>query len=111
MLDRIFKALKRWAASSERDRMAEKFDHVDDNFSAMDERIDRLEIGQTEMKSEMKSIHEVGLANLELLEQKINSGKSGLEMHKEYMKEKFDSFTKTLEKLENLIMTTFKPKD
>ena len=28
----------------------------------------------------MKSIHEVGLANLELLEQKINNGKSGLEM-------------------------------
>ena len=76
--------------------MAEKFDHVDDNFSAMDERIDRLELGQAEMKSEMKSIHEVGLANLELLEGKINNSKSGLEMLKDYMKDKFEYTNKSL---------------
>ena len=111
MIDRIFSAIRRFLASAERDRIAQKFDHVDDNFSAMDDRIDRLEIGQTEMKSEMKSIHEVGLANLELLEQKINNGKSGLEMLKEYMKDKFDTSTKTLEKLEALITASFKPKD
>lgn len=111
VIDRIFKIFQRLISSAERDRMAEKFDHVDDNFSAMDARIDRLEIGQTEMKSEMKSIHEVGLANLELLEQKINNGKSGLEMLKEYMKDKFDTSTKTMEKLEALITASFKPKD
>ena len=111
MIDRIFSAIRRFLASAERDRIAQKFDHVDDNFSAMDDRIDRLEIGQSEMKSEMKSIHEVGLANLELLEQKINNGKSGLEMLKEYMKDKFDTSTKTLEKLEALITASFKPKD
>lgn len=111
MFDRLFNVLRKIVASAERDRMAEKFDHVDDNFSAMDARIDRLEIGQSEMKSEMKSIHEVGLANLELLEQKINNGKSGLEMLKEYMKDKFDASTKTLEKLEALITASFKPKD
>ena len=111
MLDRIFSAIRRFLASAERDRIAQKFDHVDDSFSAMDDRIDRLEIGQSEMKSEMKSIHEVGLANLELLEQKINNGRSGLEMLKEYMKDKFDTSTKTLEKLEALITASFKPKD
>ena len=111
MIDKIFKIVGRWVASSERDRIDKKFDHVDDSFSAMVDRIDRLEIGQSEIKSEMKSIHEVGLANLELLEQKINNGKTGLEMLKEYMKDRFESSAKTLAKLEDLITASFKPKD
>jgi hypothetical protein len=111
MMDSLIKFFQRWVASAERDRIAQKFDHVDDNFSAMDDRIDRLEIGQAEMKSEMKSIHEVGLANLELLEQKINNGKTGLEMLKDYMKDKFEDSNKTLGRLESLIMETFRPKD
>jgi hypothetical protein len=104
MIKSIVKALQRWVASAERDRISEKFDD-------MDTRIDRLELGQTEMKSDMKSIHEVGLANLELLEQKINNGKTGLEMLKDYMKDKFEDSNKTLNRLEGLITETFRQKD
>lgn len=104
MIKSIVKVLQRWVASAERDRISEKFDD-------MDTRIDRLELGQTEMKSDMKSIHEVGLANLELLEQKINNGKTGLEMLKDYMKDKFEDSNKTLNRLEGLITETFRQKD
>ena len=111
MIDKILKVVTRWIATADRDRIDQKFDHVDDNFLAMDDRIDRLEGGQAEMKADMKSIHEVGLANLELLEQKINNGKTGLEMLKEYMKDKFEYTNKSLEHMEKLIVATFKPKD
>ncbi len=111
MLDRLFNVFSKIIASAERDRLDQKFDHVEDNFLAMDDRIDRLEIGQAEMKAEMKSIHQVGLANLELLEQKINNGKTGLELLKEYMKDKFEYTNKSLEHMETLIVATFKPKD
>lgn len=104
MIKSIVKVLQRWVASAERDRISEKFDD-------MDTRIDRLELGQTEMKSDMKSIHEVGLANLELLEQKINNGKTGLEMLKDYMKDKFEDSNKTLNRLEGLITETFRQKE
>ena len=104
MIKSIVKVLQRWVASAERDRISEKFDD-------MDTRIDRLELGQTEMKSDMKSIHEVGRANLELLEQKINNGKTGLEMLKDYMKDKFEDSNKTLNRLEGLITETFRQKD
>ena len=104
MLDKIFKVCRKFLASIENDRISEKFDD-------MDTRIDRLELGQTEMKSDMKSIHEVGLANLELLEQKINNGKTGLEMLKDYMKDKFEDSNKTLNRLEGLITETFRQKD
>lgn len=104
MIKSIVKVLQRWVASAERDRISEKFDD-------MDTRIDRLELGQTEMKSDMKSIHEVGLAKLELLEQKINNGKTGLEMLKDYMKDKFEDSNKTLNRLEGLITKTFRQKD
>ena len=104
MIKSIVKVLQRWVSSAERDRISEKFDN-------MDTRIDRLELGQTEMKSDIKSIHEVGLANLELLEQKINNGKTGLEMLKDYMKDKFEDSNKTLNRLEGLITETFRQKD
>ena len=52
MLDRLFRIIQKVLASSERDRLEQKWEH-------MDERIDSLEIGQAEIKGELKSMSQV----------------------------------------------------
>lgn len=70
MIDKIFRILRRWAASAERDRIDAKFDHLD-------ERIDQIEQSNAEIRARIHSMHEIHLANNEALEQKLNASKSG----------------------------------
>jgi uncharacterized protein (UPF0335 family) len=103
MIDRIFSAIRRFLASAERDRMAEKFDHVDDNFSAMDDRIDRLEIGQAEIKADVKAIRETTLANSEVLESKINRSTVTSESVRQIVDARIDGFQGGMKRLEELL--------
>lgn len=103
MIDRIFSAIRKFVASAERDRMAEKFDHVDDNFLAMDLRIDRLEIGQAEIKADCKAIREITLANNETLESKINRSTVTSESVRQIVDARIDGFQEGLKRLEALL--------
>jgi hypothetical protein len=78
MLDRLFRVIQRVLANSERDRISEKFD-------LMDERIDDLDRGQVEIKSSLRGIHDVNLANQELFEQKLNNSRAAQDNLREMM--------------------------
>ena len=104
MLDRIFRVIQKVLASSERDRLEEKWEH-------MDNRIDSLEIGQAEIKGELKSINHVWSANLETLEQKLNSSKVNSEVLRDLVTTRFDYTNKAFERLENLFISSFCKKD
>jgi vacuolar-type H+-ATPase subunit I/STV1 len=104
MLDRIFRVIQRVLASSERDRLEQKWEH-------MDHRIDNLEIGQAEIKTEIRSINEVWGANLEALEQKINSSRVSSEALKDIVNTRFDYANKAFERLESLFVSSFAKKD
>lgn len=77
----------------------------------MDNRIDSLEIGQAEIKSEIRSINEVWGANLETLEQKLNSSKVSSEALKDIVDTRFDYANKAFERLESLFISSFAKKD
>lgn len=98
MLDRIFRIIQKVLASSERDRLEQKWKH-------MDRRIDHLEVGQAEIKGELKSINQVWSANLEALEQKFNSSKANAEMLKDLVNTRFDYTNKAFERLESLFVS------
>ncbi len=103
MLARIFSTIRKILASAERDRMAEKFDRVDDNFSDLDLRIDRLELGQAEIKGDLKAIREVTFANNETLESKINRSTVTSESVRQIVDARIDGFQEGLKRLEALL--------
>jgi len=49
---------------------------IDKEFRHIDERIDKLELHAVETTEQIKSLKEVTLANLEVIEQKVNSNNS-----------------------------------
>jgi hypothetical protein len=89
MIDKLLRMIQRALASSERDRLNDKFD-------AFDRRLDRLELDTAEIKTRLDSFHKVNLANQELFEEKLNSAKSGQEVLKEMIAFRFST-------IENLI--------
>lgn len=107
MLSRILNVFHKWLASAERDRIEQKFQKIDNDLSHVDTRIDGLEMGQSEIKSQLKSIHEVGLANLEALEEKLNSNKVSNEVTREMFTDRFEYMKKSFERLETLFTSSY----
>lgn len=96
MLDRFYKFFSRLVASAERDRLLLKFEQLET-------RMDKLEIAQVETKSEIKAIHEIWLANSELLEGKLNLSKVNQEVIKDMIDMKFSLMGQSFEGLRELI--------
>ncbi|WP_156341306.1 hypothetical protein [Pseudanabaena sp. 'Roaring Creek'] len=89
----------------ESDRIHAKLDRVD-------ERIDHIEVVQAEQNSKLNSIHEVSLANLEAVEQKLNRVSAQVTNSNESAKEvsnvRFESMQKSFEHLEKLVLEVLK---
>ncbi|OIP78087.1 MAG: hypothetical protein AUK48_02405 [Oscillatoriales cyanobacterium CG2_30_44_21] len=107
MLDKIFGALRKIITSSERDRIDKKFDRVDEKLDHFDGRLDNLEKSQVEQNYKLNQIHEVGLANLEVFEAKLNKHEAKAESHQSVSTFRFESIAKSLDNLEKLIGRTF----
>jgi hypothetical protein len=96
MFDRLFGLFTRVITSAERDRLSLKFD-------ALECRMDKLEICQAETKSELRAIHEIGLANAELLEGKLNLSKANQEVIKDLIDTRFTLLGRSFEDLKILV--------
>lgn len=103
MLDKLFNFFRRAIASAERDRVDEKFDGVEEKLDRFDERMDRLEKSQSEQNAKLSQIHEVGLANLETLEAKLNRSESKNEAYQSVNNFRFESIQESFKRLEGLI--------
>jgi hypothetical protein len=100
MLSRIFKIFQRLISSAERDRLDQKFDK---GFSDLDNRIDRLEVGQAEIKGDIRAIRENTLANSEVLESKINRSTVTSESVRQIVDARIDGFQEGLKRVEELL--------
>jgi hypothetical protein len=100
MFSRIFKIFQRLISSAERDRLDQKFDK---GFSDLDDRIDRLEVGQAEMKGDLKAIRESTFVNNELLESKINRSTVTSESVRQIVDARIDGFQEGLKRVEELL--------
>jgi uncharacterized protein (UPF0335 family) len=100
MIDRIFKIFQRLISSAERDRLDRKFDK---GFSDLDDRIDRLEVGQAEIKGDIKAIREITSANNETLESKINRSTVTSESVRQIVDARIDGFQGGMKRLEDLL--------
>lgn len=96
MFNRLFRFFSRIVASAERDRLLLKFE-------VLECRMDKIEISQAEMKSEIKAIHEVWLANSELLEGKLNLSRANQEVIKDLIDTRFTFMDRSFEDLKGLI--------
>ena len=107
MIDKIFIFIRKAFSKVESDRIYAKLDRVD-------ERIDRIEVVQSEQNSKLNSIHEISLANLEAVEQKINrigaQVANGYESAKEVSAIKFEAMQKSFEHLERLVLEILRDK-
>jgi transcriptional regulator NrdR family protein len=105
MIDKIFIFIRKAFSKVESDRIYTKLDRVD-------ERIDRIEVIQEAQNGKLNSIHEISLANLEAVEQKINrigaQVADGYESAKEVTGVKFDAMQKSFEHLERLVLEVLK---
>jgi prefoldin subunit 5 len=93
---KMFYALRRALTEIDRDRIDAKFDHLD-------ERIDRLEQSNAEIRVKIDSINSVNFANNEVLEQKLNASKSGQERILSIMELRFSYAEDALKDIKNLI--------
>jgi hypothetical protein len=100
VIDRIFKIFQRLISSAERDRLDKKFDK---RFVDLDGRIDRLEVGQAEIKGDIKAIREITFANNETLESKINRSTVTSESVRQIVDARIDGFQGGMKRLEELI--------
>lgn len=95
--------VSRWISSAERDRMQEKFEKVNDKFDHLDERIDSLETSQAMQNEKLSSIHQITLANNEVLEQKLNRNIVTSQSVREIVDFRIEAFQDSLKRLEILI--------
>ena len=70
--------------ATQRDR-----DKLDNKFEKLDERLDKTELKVEGIASSIKAMHELNLANNEVLETKLNSTRAGQESIKELMSLRF----------------------
>jgi hypothetical protein len=103
MLDKIFKLIQRWAASSERDRLEGKFDHIDEKFDDVDKRFDNIERWQARQDEKLSSINQVTLANNEALEQKLNRSVVTAQSVRDIVDVRINGFQDSLKRLEELL--------
>lgn len=108
MFDRLFNIFRRAIASAERDRVDEKFEQVHEKLDNFDSRMDNLEKSQSEQNGKLSQIHEVGLANLETLEAKLNKSESKSEAYQSVNNFRFDAIQESFKRLESLISRTIK---
>jgi hypothetical protein len=103
MLDKIFKLIQRWAASSERDRLDDKFLRLDSKVDHLDGRIDKLEMSQAAQSEKLSAIHSVTLANNEALEQKLNRNSVTTEGVRQIVDARMETFQVNLKHIQTLI--------
>lgn len=114
MLDKIFKLIQRWAASSERDRIDgrferfnEKIDHLDERFTEkidhLDERIDGLENSQAAQNEKLSAIHSISLANNEALEQKLNRATVTADSVRQIVDARIEGFQSSMKYIQGLV--------
>lgn len=96
MFDRFFQFFSRIVSAAERDRLLLKFE-------TLESRMDKLEISQTETKSEIKAIHQVWLGNSKLLEGKLNLSRANQEVIKDLIDTRFTFMDRSFEDLKGLI--------
>lgn len=99
MFNRLFGFFSRIVASAERDRLSLKFE-------ALECRMDKIEISQAETKSEIRAIHQVWLANSELLEGKLNLSRANQEIIKDLIDTRFTFMDRSFEDLKGLIKSS-----
>jgi tetrahydromethanopterin S-methyltransferase subunit B len=101
-------------ASSERDRLEQKFekvdnrfseleDHFNDKFNSFDNRLDTVEKHQAAQNEKLGAIHAVTLANNEALEQKLNLSTVTTQMVREIVDARINSFQESIKYLQTLI--------
>jgi len=103
MFDKVFSLIRRLAASSERDRLSDKFDHLEGKIDKFDERLDRVERIQAEKNERIRAIHEISLANNEALEQKLNASTVSVEMVRQIVDARINGFQDSIKYLQTLI--------
>lgn len=103
MIRNILALVKRWAASSERDRLEEKIDKLGDKIDRFDERLDNVERLQSEKAERLRSIQETTLANHEALEQKLNASTVTTEMVRQIVDARINGFQDSIKHLQTLI--------
>lgn len=108
MIDKIWGLAKRFAASSERDRLEDKIDHLEGKIDKFDERLDRVEKIQVEKNAKIAAIHEISLANNEALEQKLNASSVSVEMVRQIVDARINGFQDSIKYLQTLIEQVLK---
>jgi hypothetical protein len=76
---------------------------TDKEFRHIDERIDKLELHAVEASEQIKSLKEVTLANLEVIEQKVNSNNSVIQSIDIVAKAQFSYLETSLSEMKNYI--------
>ncbi|ELS32793.1 MULTISPECIES: hypothetical protein [Pseudanabaena] len=99
MIDKLFGAIRRFIARSERDIIEEK-------LGRFDERLDDLESTDQQIYTRLDAIHQVNLANNESLEQKMNASRANQEALKETINTKFEYMSEALKDIKSLIRNT-----
>jgi predicted nuclease with TOPRIM domain len=108
MLKPIFNLLQRWIASSERDRLDDKFLRLDEKVDHLDTRIDSLERSQSAQSEKLSAIHSVTLANNEALEQKLNRNSVTTEGVRQIVDARLETFQLSLKQIQSLIEQVIK---
>ncbi|WP_103668440.1 hypothetical protein [Pseudanabaena sp. BC1403] len=96
MIDKIFGAIRRMIARSERDMIEEK-------LGEFNGRLYSLEAEDREINTKLTSMHEVNMANNESLEQKLNLSKVTQETIKSTIELRFAYVDKAFDDLKALI--------
>ena len=114
MLDKFVNLLRRWAASSERDRLETKFERIntrfsdlenelDNKFTGVDNRLDNVEKHQAAQNEKLSAIHQVTLANNEALGERVNSSSVTTEMVRQIVEARIDSFQESMKYMQGLL--------
>ena len=61
------------------DRLDERFNKIDDRFDKIDERLNKLEVGQAEIKGEIKATDEKLSGQIKTLDEKLSGQKEVVE--------------------------------
>lgn len=107
MIDKIVNILRRWIASSERDRIEDKVDRLDTQLNGkvdhLDSRIDSLERSQASQTEKLSAIHSVSLANNEALEQKLNRNTVTTDSVRQIVDARMETFQLSLKHIQELL--------
>jgi hypothetical protein len=108
MFPRLFSAFRKFIISVERDRFDGKFELVEKKFDHFDQRIDDLEKNQVEQRERLISIHQVTLANNEVLEEKLNRQTVTTEGVRQIVDARIENFQLSLKTIQGLIEQVLK---